>query len=595
MKKNTIKVYMATLIYVITVLYSCNYLQNQRDFLLPPSKIEISAFFPNGAEIFWPPVEDADGYTVFCETSVSVYTYTTVAPICVVDNLTQGIPYSVSISSFNEFQTSTLSDKMPLTIPLENLGPSTEEKPPILSVPQNITAKGTSSTEITVSWDKTEPETRYQVFYANSENTSLNTVETDGNCITIGGLTEGISYYIKLKKRLDKSFSDFSTPLYCKTLFTIPKSPETLCVSAISSTTLLIEWAKVYNAEKYIVYFGNNENTMEEYKTVPENRTTIDSLTMNTEYFVSLSAQNSAGISNKTVIQKGKTTCEIPKTPQNLSIKEVTVSSILLTWDPCISNPLYTILYGNTKSSISNEALAKEHSFFLDNLSENQQFYFKVQASNEAGASSWSEIIGIKTLITPPEPTTINTLKFNNSYAPTSVLIRWDKKERAQGYRVYRSLNQIDDYEQIADYSGSQFKDIEALLTKQRCEYFYKVESYNTGGSGGFSEVISGVINPPKLVFDVTGKGMSGYYEFYLDQEIFISEVYIDYADPLFVILEEAPLCEKKMQFRFKTSTEDSWGNLIEYDPITFTMGSIITYKCSSVSNQTYSIVYTLE
>jgi len=88
---------------------------------------------------------------------------------------------------------------------------------------------------------------------------------------------------------------------------------------------------------------------------------------------------------------------------------------------------------------------------------------------------------------------------------------------------------------------------------------------------------------------------MSGYYEFYIDEILLCSEVFIDYSDPLFTLCESVDVGEKIVKFRFKKLIDGEWGSLIEYDPIQFSMGGSVTCKCSSLTNQTKTITYALK
>lgn len=556
-----------------------------------PQEFEITAIYSEGCELEWQAVENADYYIVKIESKDLTELQTTECTI-LVDNLKKDIQYEVSVCACNEVRKSPFSQKLSFEPGISDEEPEKPET--ILPPPENVRAKADSSSSIKITWNAVESAESYILFFGDVRSTSLQTLSSGETESVITNLKETVEYVFKVKAVKGTSSSDFSKSVTGKPLNSIPKAPIVVKIDE-GESSLTLFWNEIENAVEYCVFLGTERDSLEEIGKTSETSFTVYDLPSGTEYFAAVQAENSAGKSPLSTIENKKTLYVTPDIPENLCFLSLTNTSIELSWDDCRGTEQYTIYYGNTKSGMINSAVSDSASFILTNLNENSLWYFKVKAENSAGSSSWSEIISARTLLSPPEPATINTLKLNNSTNPSSILIRWNAAEKAAEYNIYRSVGEENNFILVSVCTGTQYMDGEAYAIKEEKTYSYKVETINSGGSGGFSEVMQGTVSRPALFYDVTGKGMSGYYEFYLDEVLLCSEVLIDYNDPLFTLNESVEIGEKIVKFRFKKLIDDEWGSWIMYEPIQFSMGGSVTCKCSSLTNQTKTITYALK
>jgi len=572
-------------------LYSCSDPSAMNNSLDIPQEFEITAVFADGCEVQWKSVENAEYYIIRAE-SEEIIELQTKESALLVEKLDKDIQYEISVCACSELKKSQFSQK--LTFITNTRGDGAEEPEMKLLPPENIIAEAVSSSSIKISWNAAEGAETYTLYYGDVRSTSLQPAESKEPQLVIDSLRETVEYVFKVKAVTGKNTSDFSKTVTVKPLSSIPKPPTMLKIEE-TEASLTAVWNEIENAEDYCVFLGTTESTLEEIGITKEQSFTVYDLPSGTEYFVAVQALNSAGKSPLSEAHSKKTLYLIPDTPKNLCFTSIKNTFIELAWDEMRGIEKYTVEYGKTKSGMTNTAVCPDASFILSNLDEDSLWYFKVKAENSAGESGWSDIISARTLLSAPESTIINTLKLNNSTNPSSILIRWNAVEKAAAYSVYRSAGEESNFSLVSVCTGTQYMDTEAYDVNEEKTYLYKVETANTGGSGGFSEAAQGTLCKPSLYYDVTGKAMSGYYEFYIDEILLCSEVFIDYSDPLFTLCESVDVGEKIVKFRFKKLIDGEWGSLIEYDPIQFSMGGSVTCKCSSLTNQTKTITYALK
>lgn len=556
-----------------------------------PQGLEIGAVFPEACEVQWTPVVNAVKYVIKVE-SENHYEIETSSCFLQIDNLIPDKEYEVSVCSCGEFAKSAFSSPIIITIP-SKLNPLPANTESILYPPDNLCLKSHSTSGICASWNKVENAASYTVYYGEENNTSLRSINTDQTSIILNNLEEVKVYVCKVKAVQNTISSAFSNTAIGRTLLSIPKTPELLVSEAEYS--IYLSWNSIPNAEEYIILMGNEETALSEYIKTKETALIVESLNSSSTYFFAVKAQNATGISDASVTKKAVTRTVIPETPKNLIVTSYSVNSIAISWEPSYGTDSYLVEYGETKSSMTNTAECTNTAFCLDTLAENSLWYFRVRAKNTAGESSNSETVSAKTPLLPPPPVTIDNIKFNNTTGPSSIIVHWIKTEKAEGYRIYRSTGDENNFVSIAESTGTQYLDTEAYAAIENTTYFYKVESYNSGGSGEFSNIEKAELRKPVLFFDVTAKTMTGYYEFYLDEELICPEIFIDVNDPRYVLCPSVDTGIKILQIRYKKTLDREWSSTIDYDPINFCMGAEVTCKCQSMTKQSIGFYYELE
>ncbi len=556
-----------------------------------PSGLELVSLFPCGCEIQWQPVTNAESYSIKVSCSAATINLTSAETSLIIDGLSEKVPYEIAVCACTEFTSGEFSESISVTISNDTEKTPEEDS---LKAPDLLSLQSISSSEIRVQWNAVEPAESYTVFFGNVKSTSLDSVEVKENSLVLNGLQEMIDYVVKVKAYSGGKASPFSQTQTGRTLLSIPQAPE-ISLIIPSSASICLSWTTVYNAEEYLLFSGAEESSLKEILKTTDSSTVVENLESGTPYYFSVKAVNAAGTSSASALCCTSTACIIPGVPENIIASPVSQTELALSWNTVPGAAEYDIEYGPAKSSMNQKIICTDPFFILSNLEENTVIYFKIRAVNTTGKSSWSDTVYATTLLSPPEKTVITLLKLNNSTNPSSLLIRWTAVDKAAEYAVYRSPDANPVFEKIAVCTGTQYMDAEAYTIQNETKYSYCVEPLNSGGSGGLSDTVSGILHKPKLYFDVTGKTMSGYYEFYLDNTLLCPSVFIDYAGEIYTLKSSVETGNRTLQFRFRKTEEDPWSTLLSYEPLQVLMGAAVTYKCSSMTNLTKTVEYKLD
>lgn len=100
----------------------------------------------------------------------------------------------------------------------------------------------------------------------------------------------------------------------------------------------------------------------------------------------------------------------IPAAPTNVKISIESAKSVRVSWDQCTTATSYKIEYTTNKlyfdaSSEVKSATSETNYCIITGIEQGHEYYFRVQAVNSKGSSSWSDII-YKIVGTKPEPPT---------------------------------------------------------------------------------------------------------------------------------------------------------------------------------------------
>lgn len=108
---------------------------------------------------------------------------------------------------------------------------------------------------------------------------------------------------------------------------------------------------------------------------------TITSLTVGTDYTVSVTASNVVGQSAKqsTIVR----TLDVPAQPSAPTVSSFTSTSVTLNWNSVATASSYTIHYNIVGQAES--AQAASTGYTLNGLTANSQYEFRISATNTAG------------------------------------------------------------------------------------------------------------------------------------------------------------------------------------------------------------------
>ena len=117
-------------------------------------------------------------------------------------------------------------------------------------------------------------------------------------------------------------------------------------------------------------------------------------------------------------------------------------------------------------------------------LKYNKNYYWRVNAKNSAGTSSWSSVSSFTTMLTSPALTTPAN---NEISVPVSTTLTWETVSGATAYHVQVSLSS--DYSSpIVDDSSLTTGSKSLTALSNNTVYFWRVSAKNSGGSGSWSQ-----------------------------------------------------------------------------------------------------------
>jgi chitodextrinase len=229
-------------------------------------------------------------------------------------------------------------------------------------------------------------------------------MDTNISPVTITGLSFYTDYYFKIISSNLAGSSIPSSVLKITTLPEVPRSPLDLAASSITQTSFILNFKPPSGPiNSYTVYAGGKQ-----IATSSSFPITVTGLTQYTKYDITITATSISGTSPVSASLSIMTTPNIPNPPSNLTISNVSQSSLLISFTPPVENVTNYIVYANSIEV----ARGTTTPISVNNLVEYTQYSFTVMAVNTSGNSSKSSAIGITTL--PDLPTAPSNVIISN-------------------------------------------------------------------------------------------------------------------------------------------------------------------------------------
>uniref|UniRef100_A0A8D2J9G9 Titin n=1 Tax=Varanus komodoensis TaxID=61221 RepID=A0A8D2J9G9_VARKO len=198
-----------------------------------------------------------------------------------------------------------------------------------------------------------------------------------------------------------------------------------------------------------------------------------------------LTVENSSGSKSAFVIVR---VLDTPGAPQNLKIKEITKSSVTLSWEPPlidggskIKNYVVEKREATRKAYSTVMANCHKTTWKVDNLQEGCNYYFRVLAENEYGIGlpvETAESVKVSERPLPPGKITLLDVTRN------SVSLTWEKPEHDGGSRILGYIVEMQSKGSDRWATCANVKVTEATITGliQGEEYSFRVSAQNEKG-----------------------------------------------------------------------------------------------------------------
>lgn len=370
-------------------------------------------------------------------------------------------------------------------------------------IPTGLSAAATSPTTINVTWTPVGDAQGYELYQGEQSLGEMTTSSYDHS-----GLTPNTSYTYKVRSFKDvagmdgenpittRIYSDFSNPpavaLTPPAPVTPPAAPTGLTAVALDAARIRLNWtAGAGTVDGFYVEQMPAGGSWQQVHTITNpSTTTFEStgLTANTTYYYRVRAYNSGGnspYSNQVTIATPALVV-VPAKPTNLTISQVTVNQMTLTWKDNSGNETGFKIERKTGNGTYTEiatVAANAVTFTNTSLNSSTTYSYRVRAYNAAGNSDYSNEAAAATLSAlPAKPTNLSVSTMNNG----QVTLTWkDNATNETGFKIERKIGN-GSFSEIATVAANVVTFTNTGLSNNTA-YTYRVRAYNAAGNSDYS------------------------------------------------------------------------------------------------------------
>ncbi|KAM9316128.1 tenascin-X-like [Gastrophryne carolinensis] len=278
-------------------------------------------------------------------------------------------------------------------------------------VVKNLTIENITTTSISLSWEKPDGNVSSYFIQILGDPTINRTVTTTSD--TIENLTPGNYYTFLVSAQVGGSVQGKSNSIFT---YTSPEVVKNLTIENITTTSISLSWEKpVGNVSSYFIQILGDPTFN---RTVTTTSDIIENLTPGNYYTFLVSAQvggNVQGKSNSTF------TYTFPEIVKNLTIENITTTSISLSWEKPDGNASSYFIQILGDPSFNRTVTTTSDT--IENLTPGNYYTFLVSAQVGGNVQGKSN-----STFTYTSPEVVNNLTIEN-ITTTSISLSWDKPD----------------------------------------------------------------------------------------------------------------------------------------------------------------------
>ncbi len=399
---------------------------------------------------------------------------------------------------------------------------TTASAPP--AAPSNLVATAAGTSVINLSWtDNASNETGFVLersLSAGSGFAIVATLPANTTAYNNVGLNASTTYYYRVQASSSGGSSGWSNVASATTTTASapPAAPSNLMATAASASVINLSWTD--NADNETDFVLERSLSMGRgfaaIATLPANTTTYSDsgLSSLTTYYYRVQASNAVGISAWSNVASATTTSSSappPAAPSNLVATAAGTSAINLSWTDNAANETGFVLERSLSAGsgfTSVATLPANTTAYSDSgLSSSTTYYYRVQASNVAGNSAWSNVASATTTSSATPPAAPSNLVATAAGASAINLSWTDNAANETGFVLERSLSAGSGFTTVATLPANTTTYSDSGLSSSTT-YYYRVRASNVAGNSAWSNVASAttaavVATPPNAPSDL--------------------------------------------------------------------------------------------
>lgn len=278
---------------------------------------------------------------------------------------------------------------------------------PVANAPTVVTSSG-----FTASWAASSGATGYRLDVATTSSFSAfvsGFQDIDVGTATsrsVGGLNAGTTYYYRVRAVGSAGVSASSNARAVTTLAAVPATAQVVGASAVTATSLTLNWLAAANATGYLVDIATN-STFRTFVTGYKDRnlgnTTslqVAGLKANTVYYVRVRAYNAQLVGAYSATATVQT---LILAPTASAASSITVSGFSANWRAVTGATGYRLDvatdsgFTNMLSGYANRDVGKVTRSALTGLTHGSTYYYRVRAYSAAGTTASSSVVAVST------------------------------------------------------------------------------------------------------------------------------------------------------------------------------------------------------
>jgi hypothetical protein len=391
----------------------------------------------------------------------------------------------------------------PVTVKIMHTDPPVT---PVLVSPVHDSS-GISLTPV-LEWEESERAESYAVWV--SENSDMSGPLVDQSTLTetsyeLGGLTYDTRYYWYVRAENTVGVSDWSTVWSFTTEGEPARLPHTPVLTSPEDGAvdvvldLILDWELSEHAGHYSIQLSSDssfENLITDETGVTETSYSVDNLNYNTVYFWRVMSHNDAGNSSWSEAWSFTTVEEPLQPPPAVSLvspeEEATDIELITTfiWNAS-ENANYYSLQVSTDVQFSELIVEvgniEDTVYEQGELSGNTTYYWRVNATNDAGTGDWSAAWSFTTKTAIPDVPMLVSPENDATKISADTTLHWNDSNRAESYRL--QVSTVSDFSStMIDTSGINGTSYGLTNLESSTTYYWRVHAENAGGTSVWSD-----------------------------------------------------------------------------------------------------------